>query len=367
MFLVNQWRLALAIGCVLSLVGCGNPPPKCGDEEVTSLVLQVFQQAVDKEAASMSEERLARFRYTQKDAKPSLETITVQAQDEKASKTTCQSTLRVSVPAAAVTAAGEQALQFLNAKFETVGARVEASAIVANLQYTAQRTENAKELEVTVQGHRFAVDLLHEVALLRFFDKPFPPESAQAPSAPAVAAPTPAATTPLTVSESQPATAPAAEKPVATTPQATALTISSSLCKAEERAVFACSTAKKQVALCASGDLSLDGQLSYRLSPLGQAPEMSYPDGVVSAKTAFKRGTRNLPDNSTLNFVSFDKAQYRYVIYGASGAVAPRSGVAVEKDGKRVADLACVGDAGVAWMELNRSGIPTDSRGFDLQ
>lgn len=31
---------------------------------------------------------------------------------------------------------------------------------------------------MTAQGHRFAVDLLHEVALLRFFDKPFPPDKA---------------------------------------------------------------------------------------------------------------------------------------------------------------------------------------------
>jgi hypothetical protein len=384
-----KW-LAVAITSSASvlLVGCGNKPPKCGDEEVTNLVLQVFREAVEKEASSMSEERLARFRFTQRDAKPMLETITAQSIDEKVAKATCQAALRVSVPAEAVAALSPETLQLVNAKFETVGSRIERASIVSNIQYSAQRTENAKELEVFVQGHKFTVDLLHEVALLRFFDKPFPPESAAtAPSgastttmsdgstAPKASADTqagqPLATTaPLNVASGAAATSPsmvpaAAEqtKPV----QAATSLPKSPLCTANEEAVFSCTTGKKQIAVCATGGAANAAmQLTYRIAPTGQAPEMTYPSSPVSAKSAFKLGSASYTGDKSMSFLSFDKGDIRYVAYIANGKAFDKAGVAVEQGGKRIANLVCTAEVIDRLGELDSAGIPTDSRSFAL-
>jgi hypothetical protein len=372
-----KWlALAIASSASVLLVGCGNKPPKCGDEEITNLVLQVFREAVEKEAASMSEERLARFRYTQRDAKPTLETITAQSIDDKVAKSTCQATLRVSLPTEAIAALSPETQQLVNAKFETVGSRIERASIVSNIQYSAQRTENAKELEVSVQGHKFAVDLLHEVALLRFFDKPFPPESAatsrSAPRASADAqAGQPAAITaqPTTASGTvaTPLTVPPAAAEQAKPVQAVANLPKSPLCTANEDAVFGCSTGKKQIAVCATVGMSgAATQLKYRIAPTGQAAEMTYPSSPAPAKSAFKLGSATYTGDKSMSFLSFDKGDIRYVAYSANGKAFDKAGVAVEQGGKRIANLACSADVIDRLGELDSAGIPTDSRSFAL-
>jgi hypothetical protein len=385
---MNWLAVAIASSASVILVGCGNQPPKCGDEDVTNLVLQVFREAVEKEAGSMSEERLVRFRYTQRDAKPTLETITAQSIDDKVAKTTCQATLRVSVPAEAVSALSPETLQLVNAKFETVGSRIERTSIVSNLQYSAQRTENAKELEVFVQGHRFTVDLLHEVALLRFFDKPFPPDSAataasvasatkigDSSTAPKASAETqagqPAAITEQPnaatgTSATSPNMAPAvAEQPKTT--QAVAMLPRSPLCTANEEAVFGCATGKKQIAVCATMGMSGPAtQLTYRIAPFGQAAEMAYPSSPASAKSAFKLGSATYTGDKSMSFLSFDKGDIRYVAYSANGKAFDKAGVAVEQGGKRIANLVCTAELIDRLDALDSAGIPTDSRSFAL-
>jgi hypothetical protein len=384
-----KWlAVAIASSASVLLVGCGNKPPKCGDEEVTNLVLQVFSQAVEREAASMSEERLARFRYTQRDAKPMLETITAQSIDDKVAKSTCQATFRVSVPAEAIAALSPEALQLVNAKFETVGSSIERASIVSNIQYSAQRTENAKELEVFVQGHKFTVDLLHEVALLRFFDKPFPPE-------PATTAPSGASTTTMSDSSTAPKASADTQvgQPLATTAQpnvasgagatsssmvpaaaeqtkpgqaATSLP-KSPLCTANEEAVFSCSTGKKQIAVCATGGAANAAmQLTYRIAPTGQAAEMTYPSSPAPAKSTFKLGSATYTGDKSMSFLSFDKGDIRYVAYIANGKAFDKAGVAVEQGGKRIANLVCASELIDRLGELDSAGIPNDSRSFAL-
>ncbi|TAG47919.1 MAG: hypothetical protein EAZ30_08010 [Betaproteobacteria bacterium] len=374
-----KWlAVAIASSASVLLVGCGNKPPKCGDEEVTNLVLQVFREAVEKEAASMSEERLARFRYTQRDAKPMLETITAQSIDEKVAKATCQATLRVSVPAEAIAALSPETLQLVNAKFETVGSRIERASIVSNIQYSAQRTENAKELEVFVQGHKFTVDLLHEVALLRFFDKPFPPEpAATAPSGASATTLSDASTAPKASADTQanvasgagatsPNMTPAAAEQTKPVQAATSLP-KSPLCTANEEAVFSCSTGKKQIAVCAtSGAANAAMQLTYRIAPTGQAAEMTYPSSPAPAKSAFKLGSATYTGDKSMSFLSFDKGDIRYVAYIANGKAFDKAGVAVEQGGKRIANLVCASELTDRLGELDSAGIPTDSRSFAL-
>ena len=68
-----------------------------------------------------------------------------------------------------------------------------------------------------------------------------------------------------------------------------------------------------------------------------------------------------------VNFLSFDKGNFRYVVYATDGENG-RKGVVVEQSGKRIADLRCQGDAmsAISAKELDRYGMRADSRPLQL-
>lgn len=143
---------------------------------------------------------------------------------------------------------------------------------------------------------------------------------------------------------------------------------SSPLCRPGELAVFACSTGKKDVALCATGDeRGVAMQLVYRIGPTGLATtEMVFPETAGSARTHFRGGAQRLAGDDRASFVSFDKGPFRYVVYRADGAGQRRSGVVVEQSGKRIATLTCTGGVRGDWTAVTRAGLPNDTRGLDL-
>lgn len=65
---------------------------------------------------------------------------------------------------------------------------------------------------------------------------------------------------------------------------------------------------------------------------------------------------------------SFDKGNYRYVVYAGDGENG-RKGVVVEQGGKRIADLRCQSDAmsRFDYAQLQKMGLSLDSRGLQLQ
>jgi hypothetical protein len=68
-----------------------------------------------------------------------------------------------------------------------------------------------------------------------------------------------------------------------------------------------------------------------------------------------------------VNFLSFDKGNYRYVVH-ASDAENGRRGVVVEQGGKRIADLRCQSDAmsRIDPAQLQKMGLSVDGRGLSL-
>ena len=148
--------------------------------------------------------------------------------------------------------------------------------------------------------------------------------------------------------------------PVATR-QATAVP---TLCLSDETPVFACSTGKKRASLCMSND---ENQLTYRLAPLGGAPEMVYPANAAAASTAFKPGEHASSNGQTLPFMSFDKGSYRYAVYGTTTTM---QGILVEQNGKRIANLNCqedrLSEMGTAWFQRLYLGLDRDKRPLQL-
>lgn len=102
-------------------------------------------------------------------------------------------------------------------------------------------------------------------------------------------------------------------------------------------------------------------QLIYRLAPLDELPEMVYPANAAAASTAFKQGTHAGANGQSLPFVSFDKGNYRYAVYGASATM---QGVLVEQNGKRIANLNCQADrlSELDTAKLQRMGLSQDLR-----
>ena len=106
-------------------------------------------------------------------------------------------------------------------------------------------------------------------------------------------------------------------------------------------------------------------QLAYRIAPLEGAVEMEYPSAGTGAASAFQRGSQLAQDGTAVNFLSFDKGNYRYVVYAGDGENG-RKGVVVEQGGKRIADLRCQGDgmSRIDPAQLQKMGLSLDGRGL---
>ena len=370
--------VTLAATSVVLLAACGDKTPSCADPATVSLVQQIYQQSFDKEHASMSPERQRSVQITSKNTKVTVESITTAHSDESTGKKTCSAVLTAVMPQDAIPT-DQRMLNHLRGTYEPQGAALDGNTVKGNVTYTVQRTEDSKEILVRLTGHLAFMGLFHDLAMLRVFDKseaeiakiageappaaevkpaePPPPEVSPATQpAPAVAAPPPANTAVAAAPVPPPANVTAAP---------TAVTVPH-LCTAAETPIFACSTGKKRVSVC-TGRSGGNEQLAYRIAPLEGAVEMEYPSAETGAASAFQRGSQLGQDGTAVNFLSFDKGNFRYVVYATDGEN-ERKGVVVEQSGKRIADLRCQTDAmsAISAKELDRYGMRVDSRPLQL-
>lgn len=138
-------------------------------------------------------------------------------------------------------------------------------------------------------------------------------------------------------------------------------------CAANEQTVFSCLTDHKVVSVCASGDPAQHGvSLSYRFGPLGR-PEISYPSSGQSRDVV--RAGRWVFAGGGGAWLAFHRPPYRYVVYSAIGrGWHEKAGLAVEKDGRLLANRSC---RGTPISELgpdffSSAGIADDATPFDL-
>lgn len=370
--------VTLVATSVILLAACGDKTPSCADPATVSLVQQIYQQSFDKEHASMSPERQRSVQITSKNTKVTVESITTAHSDESTGKKTCSAVLTAVMPQDAIPT-DQRMLNHLRGTYEPQGAALDGNTVKGNVTYTVQRTEDSKEILVKLTGHLAFMGLFHDLAMLRVFDKSeaeiakiageAPPAAEAKPAelppaevspatqpAPAVATPAPANTALAAAPVTPPANVTAAA-PAVTVPQ---------LCTAAETPIFACSTGKKRASVC-TGRAGGNEQLTYRIAPLEGAVEMEYPSGGAGAASAFQRGSQVVQDSTAVNFLSFDKGNYRYVVYADDGENG-RKGVVVEQSGKRIADLRCQSDAmsAISAKELDRYGMRVDSRPLQL-
>ncbi len=368
--------VTFAATSMVLLAACGDKAPSCADPGTVSLVQQIYQQSFDKEHASMSPERQRSVQITSKNTKVTVESITTARSDESTGKKTCSAVLTAVMPQDAIPT-DQRMLNHLRGTYEPQGAALDGNTVKGNVTYTVQRTEDSKEILVKLTGHLAFMGLFHDLAMLRVFDKSeaeiakiageAPPAAEAKPSEPPpaeaspVAQPVPAVATPAPApANTAPAAAPV-PPPAQVTAAAPAVTVPH-LCTAAEAPIFACSTGKKRASVC-TGRAGGNEQLTYRIAPLDGAVEMEYPSAGTGAASAFQRGSQVAQDGTAVSFLSFDKGNYRYVVYAGDGENG-RKGVVVEQSGKRIADLRCQSEAmsAIGAKELDRYGMRVDSR-----
>ena len=116
-----------------------------------------------------------------------------------------------------------------------------------------------------------------------------------------------------------------------------------SYCSAQEQIVFSCSLGKKMVSVCASNDFSANsGYLQYRFGLKG-APELVFPGLTKAAPAASYVQARTLMfAGGGGGYLRFINGPHHYIVYTAIGkGWGERDGVAVEKNGQRIANLGC--------------------------
>lgn len=161
------------------------------------------------------------------------------------------------------------------------------------------------------------------------------------------------------------------------TAQNTTQTAQTSFCTAGETTVFSCRTGPTRlVSVCASKDAAPDkGYLQYRSGkPDSSEPlELVLPASQVPPPRAATGGSLAFSGGGGA-WLCLPAKPYAYVVYTGIGKWGPRgetrekAGIAVERDGKQIANLKCTGKPvsllGPDWFE--QAGIKTDDQGFDL-
>lgn len=140
-----------------------------------------------------------------------------------------------------------------------------------------------------------------------------------------------------------------------------------SLCTAQEKIIFNCSTGSKLISVCASPDLAeKTGYLQYRFGPQGK-PELAIPDFKTTPKKGIHTKTIGYSGGGAA-YIRFMNGDTGYVVYTGEGKGWKKNGVAVENKGKFVRFVSCkkavTSELGPDLFE--KSGLPEDPNEFEL-
>lgn len=151
---------------------------------------------------------------------------------------------------------------------------------------------------------------------------------------------------------------------------------SASFCTPAETVVFSCRVGAKLVSVCASSEVAVGkGSVQYRFgNPDAAGPlELTVPDPAAPPSMAATADTLSFSGGGGA-WMRFRRGDYAYVVYtgigkwGPRGRTEERQGVAVERAGKLVSNLACtsapVSELGPEWFE--KAGLRSNDEDFDI-
>jgi hypothetical protein len=148
----------------------------------------------------------------------------------------------------------------------------------------------------------------------------------------------------------------------------------SSFCTPLEVNVFTCKSGVKMASVCASKTHSKNkGYLQYRFGKFdsNEPLEMMWPEGEVAPSKAAKGEYTPYAGGGGIH-LRFTKGNTSYIVYSGTGRWGPKGetmdkqGIAVERDGKLIANLKCAvmgeSELGPDWFE--KSGIQPSDKEF---
>ncbi|MGL5452520.1 MAG: hypothetical protein ACRDBT_08985 [Aeromonas sp.] len=140
-----------------------------------------------------------------------------------------------------------------------------------------------------------------------------------------------------------------------------------SLCQSQEEVLFACSTGKKIISVCASDDFSAhSGYVQYRFGTKKKI-ELAFPEQPGHPSTFATGGTITYAGGGAA-YMRFNNGAHSYVVYSGMGRGWDKQGVVVEKRGKMLVNILCktpsVEKFDATFFENN--GIPTDETDFTI-
>jgi hypothetical protein len=158
-------------------------------------------------------------------------------------------------------------------------------------------------------------------------------------------------------------------------------------CNANEIVVYSCSTGSHTLSICASPDISKDhGYLQYRYG-LRRKLELVYPESFRHPASLFNPGNLMFSGGGG-TYLQFKKEGYTYTVFSAVGkwgksCFSPQEepqtclrdieGIAVQKDGKEVANIPCKqgadyvpGEFGPAFWDKIGLGEGSSQEEFDI-
>ncbi len=148
-----------------------------------------------------------------------------------------------------------------------------------------------------------------------------------------------------------------------------------SFCTPAEKVIFSCRTGARMVSICASQDAAANkGYLQYRFGkPDSDEPlEITLPEARLVPARAATASFDGFSGGGGA-WMRFSRGAFGYVAYSGIGNWGPKGekkeiqGLAVERDGKRIANLKCADD-GVSKMGpylLEELGMERSEKDFD--
>jgi len=149
----------------------------------------------------------------------------------------------------------------------------------------------------------------------------------------------------------------------------TSASAATTLCLSDESSLFSCRAGTKVISVCGSKDLAPDrGHLQYRFGSPNNVELTIPPDHLVPPASSALAGTLMFSGGGG-DYLRFKAEGYEYVVYTAIGkGWGEKDGVAIIKDGKRLAHISCT-DEPVSKLGLDlstKAGLKPDKGDFEL-
>lgn len=160
--------------CATVLAGCGKTQPTCLDDSTIALVKQLIEESLEKEVKGASTDT-ALLDRVKKRIQIAVTTIRTSNKDEKIGKVTCDAALEITVANAGQITADPAFKSLQNTSRIPATLDTSGPAWKTDIQYTAQHTDDSKNLLVELSGQAPMVALLSILAKAGVMEPKAPP------------------------------------------------------------------------------------------------------------------------------------------------------------------------------------------------